>query len=409
MIEANKKQQLRLSLIISYMLCFTAILSSVQVIFNVLFRSNALFNSVILYLVYFVLMALTVVNSAINIKKSSLLFIFLISVAYIITIVFFPENMEYMWTSLSDLLLNPTYTLFFFALIGYFFSRKLTDTQLFINIFEKFAIVTITLLAARFFIGFIINSTTPEYMTFSYNLLLPTVFIMLMCIRKYNPIRLIFSGIGGVLILVGGSRGALLGIVISVIVYVLFFGKFERKKKAIIVVALVVTLILLLVFLNPIVNGLVAFLISRGIGSRTLGMILDSSMFIDVSRSNILERVLRNLNPFGHGLWGSRVFMSGSYPHNLLLEILFDFGIILGSILFTAIINLLVRGLRNSDDHYSVLLCALIATGFIKLMFSSSYLSGEASFYVLIGMCANSIKDGKYGNKTSVKKHYYKV
>lgn len=71
----------------------------------------------------------------------------------------------------------------------------------------------------------------PEYMTFSYNLLLPTVFLMLRCILNFRWYRLLLSVMGSIIILIAGCRGALIGLIGSLILYVFLSAKYLLKTR----------------------------------------------------------------------------------------------------------------------------------------------------------------------------------
>lgn len=384
------RKQRVVCLFLSFLLCFTPIVSSLNVIFNV-FLEGISINTGLLYFIYFVLLAVCMVRNIRYMPQKlfcSLAFFF---VSYFITLIAFPQNIKYMWTTADDLLTNPTYILLFFMIAGFIVSFYLKDIELFISIFEKFSIVTVALLAIRFFMGFIIKSTMPEYMTFSYNLLLPTTFILLMCIKEFRLYRAIVAILGVTLIFVAGCRGALLAIIISPLIYIFFFGKLDKKIKYRLTILLVVLSLIVVLFYDPILQLVSRKLIGIGLNSRTLEMLLDSSIMNDSSRGNILQNTVSQIDLLGCGLWGDRVILDGRYPHNIIVEILVDYGWILGSGIVALVIYILLRGLRKTDATKSVVLCSLLSSGFIKLLLSSSFLAQEPAFYVLIALCASTI------------------
>ena len=92
----------------------------------------------------------------------------------------------------------------------------------------------------------------------------------------------------------------------------------------------------------------------------------------------------------GHGLWGDRVILNGRYPHNIIAEILIDYGWILGSGILILLICIILRGLHKANVLMSIVLCSLLSTGIVKLLLSGSFVNQEPAFYVLIGLCVNS-------------------
>lgn len=387
--DKEYKKQRVVCLFLSFLLCFTPIVSALNVIFN-LFLGGISLNTGPLYIIYFVLMVAFLFRNIRYVPKKLFCALVFFFVSYFGTILFFPQNVEYMWTTADDLLTNPTYILLFFLVSGFIASFYLKDMELFISIFEKFSAVTVALLAIRFFMGFIIGSTMPEYMTFSYNLLLPTTFVLLLCIKEFKVYRAVIAVLGVGLILVAGCRGALLGAVIAPSIYIFFFGKLNKKIKYRITILLVVLLLTVLFFYDPILQAVSSKLTGIGLNSRTLKMLLNSSITDDSGRGEIFQNAMSQVGLLGHGLWGDRVILNGVYPHNIIAEILVDYGWILGSGILILLMCIILRGLYKANVLMSIALCSLLSTGIVKLLLSGSFVNQEPAFYVLIGLCVNS-------------------
>lgn len=386
--DKEYKKQRVVCLFLSFLLCFTPVVSSLNVIFNV-FLGEISLNTGLLYIIYFVLMVVFLFSNIRYMPKKLLCALVFFFVSYFGTVMFFPQNLEYMWTTADDILTNPTYILLFFVISGFIASFYLNDIELFISIFEKFSVITVALLAIRFFMGFIIRSTMPEYMTFSYNLLLPTTFVLLLCIKEFKLYRAATAILGICLIFVAGCRGALLGAVISPLIYIFFFGKLDKRTKYRITILLTALLLMVLFFYDPILQAVSSKLTGIGLNSRTLEMLLNSSITDDSSRGRILQNTMSQVDLLGHGLWGDRVILNGRYPHNIIAEILIDYGWILGSGILILISVILFRGFIKADTFKSVVLCALFSSGIIRLFLSGSFLGQEPAFYVLIALCAS--------------------
>lgn len=387
--DKEYKKQRVVCLFLSFLLCFTPIVSSLNVIFN-LFLGGISLNTGLLYIIYFVLMVAFLFSNIRYMPKKLFCALVFFFVSYFGTVIFFPQNVEYMWTTADDLLTNPTYILLFFVISGFIASFYLKDMELFISIFEKFSVVTVALLAIRFFMGFIIRSSMPEYMTFSYNLLLPTTFVLLLCIKEFKWYRAAIAILGIGLIFVAGCRGALLGAVISPLMYIFFFGKLDKNIKYRMTILLVALLLIVLFFYDPILQAVSSKLTSIGLNSRTLEKLLNSSITDDSGRGKILQNAMSHVGLLGHGLWGDRVLLDGNYPHNVMAEILIDYGWILGSGILILLMCIILRGLYKANVLMSIVLCSLLSTGIVKLQLSGSFVNQEPAFYVLIGLCVNS-------------------
>ena len=379
------------------MLCFTALIASVVVILQTYMHISYAI-AVLLYIFYYGLLLVCCFNVFTRMPSASFWGISLILLAYLTTLLVFPANRRFMWTDILDFMENPTYSFILFAFAGFVMAPCLTDFEMFQSIFEKFAVVAVSALSLRYIWGRFLGDVLPEYMTFSYNLLLPTAFLMLRCILNFRWYRLLLSGMGSIIILIAGCRGALVGLIGSLILYVFFVGKIPVKNKSRAILILIILALVVLAFYNQILSFIAQTLDSLGIGSRTIGMLLDASITSDSGRGKYQATVWENLNIWGHGLWGDRELLYGHYVHNLFLEILCDFGLLLGPIILVGLISLLHRGFKRADETKSVLLCALFSTGIIKLIFSGSFLNIEPALYVLIGLCVNphgnSLKKG---------------
>ena len=398
--DKEYKKQRVVCLFLSFLLCFTPIVSSLNVIFNV-FLGGISLNTGLLYIIYFVLMVAFLFSNIRYMPKKLLCALAFFFVSYFSTVMFFPQNVEYMWTTVDDILTNPTYIFLFFVISGFIAGFYFNEMELFISIFEKFSVVTVALLATRFFMGFIIRSSMPEYMTFSYNLLLPTTFVLLLCIKEFRVYRAVVAILGVGLIFVAGCRGALLGVVISPLIYIFFFGKLEKNIKCRTTILLIAFLLVVLFFYDPILQAVSSKLTSIGLNSRTLEMLLNSTITDDSSRGQILQNAMSQIGFLGYGLWGDRVILNGIYPHNIIVEILIDYGWILGSGLLILMTTILIRGFIKAGTSKSVVMCALFSSGIVRLLLSGSYLGQEPAFYVLISLCLS--EHGDTYNKTIAK------
>lgn len=387
----NERKHKRICVLLALMLCFGGIVSSLDNIFNN-FLPGVPLNSGIIYIAYFVLILWVIVDNGAKMSIDMILVLMGSCLMFLCVLIFHPQNIEYMWTDMNDVLANPLFMLLCFAFVGYFVSRKLEDSTTFIVLFERFSICTIVLSLIRYFSDLKLLLKGPEYMSFSYNLLLPTVFVLLLCIQNFKWYRMIAALVGVILIFVAGCRGALVGALVSILIYIFFYGKLTAKKKYSISAILLILTSAVAFFYKQIFDFLNAILSAVGISSRTVELLLSFSFFDDSGRSDIIQNIIGKIDLLGHGLWGDRVALDGSYAHNLVIEILYDFGLIFGILILVVLAIVILKGIKCADEKMAIILCALISAGLIKLFVSSSFLNQEPAFYVLIGMCVNSIK-----------------
>ena len=70
--------------------------------------------------------------------------------SYLSSLVWFPQNGKYLFTTMTDFFNNPVYTLFVLSVPGYLFSRQLKDYHLFFKIMIRYAYVVVVLSAIVF-------------------------------------------------------------------------------------------------------------------------------------------------------------------------------------------------------------------------------------------------------------------
>lgn len=202
-------------------------------------------------------------------------------------------------------------------------------------------------------------------------------------------IGIIFLGLGGVLLVAGGTRGAVLA-AISSIVFSVFFIQWNDKKR------IWIFLIGLGVLAGAIIYiGSGAELLKRFI---FLGEQIQSGTTTDIGsgRGNLYSQAISDFihNPiFGSGLEVSTAY-SFSYCHNSILEAFISTGAI-GGIIFIMIIIRAFRDsvwiLRNSKG-LSWIACLFLMT-FVGSLFSGSLYGATIMWSCIAALRANVKKD----------------
>lgn len=248
-----------------------------------------------------------------------------------------------------------------------------------------------------FFLSFLVifsKASDDSYnMGFSYYMLLPLLLFWDDFISRKHWLSLIKTVSLFTLILIYGNRGAIL----CFILYVVVRSILDNKKPALSILTAIASIVVYLNF-KVIVGELYHKLSSYGIYSRTL-MLLSTDMKHSSGRDVIKERAwsLINEHPLlGHGIVSDRTFI-GTYPHNIILELFVDYGIILGTIVFLIICYIILKKLKeqkNNLHRYLLWICV----GFVPLLFSETYLK-NIPFFLLIGLCLNThISEKEYSN-----------
>lgn len=286
---------------------------------------------------------------------------------FLYTIVFFPQNYKYLVSEAVRFTL-PVILPSCLCLIC------LRD----IRSFEKvlYYISWITFYMSIFYVMNIVLGLAhfSKYnMSFSYGLLLPMVSLY----SSRNKYAVIGSVLMLIFVLALGSRGAAVAFVLYIFVDIILFHK---RYIPLIVLLVMSTIVSIPLFLN--------YLDDLGISSRTLILLMNGELNQDSGRSEVYELVLTPLlqNPImGLGLWGDRYYINGYYCHNIILEILLNFGFIIGPLLIIAFVFKFIVVYMRVDNESKQMLLKYFISCILPLFLSNSYLIAP-SFGVFMGV-----------------------
>lgn len=229
--------------------------------------------------------------------------------------------------------------------------------------------------------------------------ILPSVFFLIYyAVMQKKIIYWLISVPGIILEFRYGTRGTILCIIIflSIITCVSIFKEKNKIKKLVgfVIIALVVYLVCFTDLLLNIAIFLSESFSDSGYSTRIFDFFIEGTINESKGRENISKRIVEAIlgGPvFGYGLLGDRIILDGSYTHNIVLELCCQFGIILGVVLFIALLSLIFNRIIKSDDRkvrmFIVMMTIMVL---VKLMLSSSYLY-ETWLFFLLGICFQSI------------------
>ena len=100
-----------------------------------------------------------------------------------------------------------------------------------------------------------------------------------------------------------------------------------------------------------------------------------------------------------------RILANGFYAHNIFIEIFVHYGIIFGIVLTCILVSIILAGLFRTSRTKSVVTFTLLSAGFLKLLFSGSYLNQEPAFYALLGLCVSTLSKQKKVVETKKSKY----
>ncbi|MFW9988910.1 MAG: O-antigen ligase family protein [Candidatus Odinarchaeota archaeon] len=329
-----------------------------------------------------------VIAAFITLKRNFILFLFtyLIFVSLIlITLIVFPNNEKYVKDEL--------FYLFFINIPCFLCLATIQDIYILKKVMLKLSYVIFILgIIYVYFLWVGMINFLSYSMTLSYYLLLPALIFI-------NHRGLLFSILFlfiCLIMLMLGSRGAL----VTALVYALLLLLFDKKKR----ITSLIFIISLIVLSGSLIISLQSIADMIGVNSRTLRLILEGDIAYDSDRLELYSIIWKSIltNPIkGYGLFGDRVILDGVYTHNFILELLNNFGLILGSGLIFILFYKLIRIIYRSDVENKKLLLLFFCYCLIPLMFSSSYLK-DPRFGILIGAILyyeESIKTGEFIGK----------
>ena len=230
-------------------------------------------------------------------------------------------------------------------------------------------------------------------MGFGYACLLPA--IILLCSNTKNSSIYNFIYIFGfiVSILLYASRGPLLGILVA-FMYFTFRIMFCKHPRNFLLV--ITALIILIISHQAVIIMLTQILDRLGIYSRTFDLLTNE--FTHMSGREIIYMTLINKiseDPLAIRGINAEWHIFGTYAHNILIELYYQFGVILGSTILLVIFTLVFNNLLIKKLEYIELLKLIFLFSSIPALFVSGSLWTNFSFWIWIGLNIKSVNLSK--------------
>jgi len=391
-IEPNIGKQKLLSFTIVYMLSFLCLLNCVNAITGTVLGIQTNLDTAILYILMFVLVFASLLRTVFsdNLKTDVVLLFFFWVVAFFMTYILFPDNLEYINNSLEDYAENSYYILFIYSVPAYIFIRYLDTFEYFEKYLKLFSYIVVTISVIVYF--FAADSSANQYMTLSYNMLLQLFYLCLNIPKKHKIWHYIVTGMGLFVLIFGGARGPLVGLMVGIVINILF-KQDDKNKRSFYIFFLVLFAVVFLFLYRSILEFIYNLLVSWDIESRTLEKLLFEEGDLSSGRFDIYKSIIDEISVFGKGLFSDRVILGNRYVHNLFLEWLSNFGIVGGGCLSIGFITLFIKTLKKNRHSNWIFFLLLIPNGLVGLLFSSSYLLQNPWFYAMLGFMINISED----------------
>lgn len=295
----------------------------------------------------------------ISLKRRPVLFVTVYIIAAVIlmaNLVIFPKNAPYLTSDALRFLLPVT-------IPSALCLMTISDIKTFEAVLYAISWVTFALVLYYVYCLFTGRIVFEGYnMGFSYTTLLPMV--SLYCRKKfYSVVAALIMLATSVAI---GSRGAALVFLIYVA-----YDLYSTNKKAF----LFYLIVLALVVANAVIINNI--LLDNGISSRILNHLVEGELLDDTGREleqkQVIDAFLRQ-PIMGLGLWGDRSVI-GIYSHNLIIEIMACWGIVLGAIILLYLCAKCLKIYRRTDRAGKNVVIKYFIVLVMPLMVSGSYLT----------------------------------
>ena len=314
---------------------------------------------------------------------------FIVVFLFLFNYLVFDKNWPYLQTII--------FPLFFICLPSFIYAYSIRDWNILMDTMKKASKIVFVIGAIIAILVFMGNSSVGTYsMSLSYYMLLPTIIYMDDFLDKISLKSGLVVAISLIVILALGSRGAILCAGIFVILKALKSFKTITYNKLLIYLIILFIFVIGIIYIYEILEYLYNVLLNFGIRSRSIQLFLRDDIYLS-GREKIYDGVINGIldQPIlGIGLAGDRQIIGGGYAHNIFIEILANFGVILGSFIILILICLIISSLFTKEDKRYNMIIIWISVGFVHLFVSGSYLI-EFKFWILLGLVSQNYKNRK--------------
>lgn len=325
------------------------------------------------------------------VRKSDIMTYFLVVVLLLLTPLLFPANQPFFEEYYADFVLFTLSFYFIGLTLDYSKRERIISAVAIIGFW--YSVYWQTLI----FLGFVetnygYDGTAGEQMGQAYYLLFSVMVFFVNLVRRFSILNLVYFVASTLLLLFFGTRGPVLILGLFIAVYLIVFHKFKSVnvlKK----ISAAFLFVFFFYYLEIIVMAIVPLASALGFSTRVFDSILDNRMTNitessdrDMIWGNLITAIQYDQGGIGYGWLGDRVLLTDiQYSHNFELEILTQFGVLIGGGLLLLMLILIIKSYINinkspSRDFWLIMLFV----GFVELQLSNTYVS-HPLFFVMIG------------------------
>lgn len=226
---------------------------------------------------------------------------------------------------------------------------------------------------------------------FGYNMAFVAIIAMIHALRDRRKTLWIVVIFCVLLDLRFGSRGSLICIMATIVLWSVF-SQTTLQRKAILLALFIPVASLVIIYGETILFGLADFLSSTlGLESRTITSFLQGDLLDDNGRDGIYQiaQAAIGANPYGYGAYADRAIIGPyyywGYVHNIYYEMALNFGVFGAVCLLMAIIvGIIVCLIRTKDQDCRIMIIICVSMC-LRLLISDTFW-GNTFFWMLIGV-----------------------
>ncbi len=235
----------------------------------------------------------------------------------------------------------------------------------------------------------------------AYRVLPSMMYLIYYASTKKQIIYTVIAAVLSTVILIFGTRGPILCILIYVALLTIYKAfKSKNLKKMLIFLLIFAVIVSVFAFdrLFVEVSSVLTRVFERiGFSTRIFNFIIEGDIVASKGRESLAKQAIEAIieNPaWGYGVTADRA-MFGSYPHNIALEIWCQYGVIFGTLVLLAVLVLTVIALIKSNKNKELFLFVLlfVCMNYVKLMVSGTY-TIEPYFFFMVGIFVSIMRNG---------------
>lgn len=287
---------------------------------------------------------------------------------------------------------NLVRSVFISGMSGFLLYRCVENYDILYEAFEKISYLVISYAT----IIVLTSQIGTAYMGFSYAILVFILFALYDGLFRRNKIALLFGVAGTVVNILGGTRGSILCIATFLFLFLLFSKRYKIVFSALILgISFFVCYDKILTFFTELANTI-------GINSRIIdalsGLNMNNIAYTNgrASITDVSVELIKS-NPLGYGFLGERAqlnnaiywFKTNGYAHNIFLELILQFGAVLGTVIIILMICKIIQFLIHFDYRKNNMALAMVFLCYCVNLFVSRSYTTTFEFWAFWGILSS--------------------